>query len=240
MTAIKKGAYSYLTKPFDPKELLLKVRNALEKRRLAFQVKNLKTLVEEKYGFANIVGRSEKMIRIFEQIAQIARTDFTVRIFGESGTGKELVAKAIHCHSLRQNAPVHRRELRRPARNAPRKRALRTRKGRLHGRPAIPEGTVRAGRQGDDLSRRDLRDAALAPGQASAGASGTGIQARRERADPEGRRPGHRGDEQGPQEGGRGREIPGGPLSTGSRSSPWTCPRSASARRTFPSSSNIS
>ncbi len=105
VAAIQRGAYSYLTKPFEPKELLLKVRNALEKQRLTFQVRNLKTLVEEKYGFANIVGRSEAMVRIFEQIARIARTDFTVRIFGESGTGKELVAKAIHCHGPRQNAP---------------------------------------------------------------------------------------------------------------------------------------
>ena len=105
VTAIKKGAYSYLTKPFDPKALLLNVKNALEKQRLTFQVRNLKTLVEEKYGFANIIGRSEKMVRVFEQITQIARTDFTVCIYGESGTGKELVAKAIHCHGLRQDAP---------------------------------------------------------------------------------------------------------------------------------------
>ena len=105
VTATKKGAYSYLTKPFDPKELLLEVKNALEKQRLTFQLKTLKTLIEEKYGFANIIGRSEKMVQVFEQINQIARTDFTVRIYGESGTGKELVAKAIHCHSLRQNAP---------------------------------------------------------------------------------------------------------------------------------------
>ena len=105
VAAIKKGAYSYLTKPFDPKALLLNVRNALDKRRLAFQVRNLKTLVEEKYGFANIIGRSPKMLRVFEKISQIARTDFTVCIYGESGTGKELAAKAIHIHSPRQNGP---------------------------------------------------------------------------------------------------------------------------------------
>jgi two-component system response regulator GlrR len=105
VTAIKKGAYSYLTKPYDPKELLLQVKNALEKQRLTFQVKTLKSFIEEKYGFANIIGRSEKMVKVFEQIHQIAQTDFTVLIYGESGTGKELVAKAIHCRSIRQNAP---------------------------------------------------------------------------------------------------------------------------------------
>ena len=105
VAAIRKGAYSYLTKPFDAKALLMNVKNALDKQRLTFQVRNLKTLVEEKYDFANIIGRSAKMVKVFEQIAQIARTDFTVRIYGESGTGKELVAKAIHIHSRRQNAP---------------------------------------------------------------------------------------------------------------------------------------
>jgi two-component system response regulator GlrR len=105
VAAIQKGAYSYLTKPFDAKALLMNVKNALDKQRLTFQVRNLKTLVEEKYDFANIIGRSAKMVRVFEQIEQIARTDFTVRIYGESGTGKELVAKAIHIHGRRQNAP---------------------------------------------------------------------------------------------------------------------------------------
>ncbi len=105
VAAIRKGAYSYLTKPFDAKALLMNVKNALDKQRLTFQVRNLKTLVEEKYDFANIIGRSAKMVKVFEQIAQIARTDFTVRIYGESGTGKELVAKAIHIHSRRRNAP---------------------------------------------------------------------------------------------------------------------------------------
>ena len=105
VAAIRKGAYSYLTKPFDAKALLMNVKNALDKQRLTSQVRNLKTLVEEKYDFANIIGRSAKMVKVFEQIAQIARTDFTVRIYGESGTGKELVAKAIHIHSRRQNAP---------------------------------------------------------------------------------------------------------------------------------------
>ncbi len=59
--AMKKGAYSYLTKPFDAQELLLQIRIALENRRLTSEVKRLETLLEEHYGFSNIVARSEKM-----------------------------------------------------------------------------------------------------------------------------------------------------------------------------------
>jgi two-component system response regulator GlrR len=70
-----------------------------------YQIRNLQTMIQEKYDVHNIVGKSEKMKRIFEQIGQIARTDFTVSIYGESGTGKELVAKAIHCSSLRAKKP---------------------------------------------------------------------------------------------------------------------------------------
>jgi len=103
--AVKKGAYSYLTKPFDHKELSLQIRNALEKQRLMSRIRELQTLVQDKYNITNIVGKSEKMKKVFEQIGQIAATDFTVYIYGESGTGKELVAKAIHCNSLRASQP---------------------------------------------------------------------------------------------------------------------------------------
>ncbi|HNT01636.1 MAG TPA: response regulator, partial [Candidatus Saccharicenans sp.] len=92
--AVKKGAYSYLTKPFDHKELSLQIRNALEKQRLMSQIRDLEMIIQDKYNISNIVGKSEKMKKVFEQIGQVAKTDFTVYIYGESGTGKELVAKA--------------------------------------------------------------------------------------------------------------------------------------------------
>jgi len=101
--AMKKGAYSYLTKPFDPQELLLQIRMALENSRLTSEVRRLETLLEERYGFSNIVARSEKMRSLLEGISQIAKTDSTVYIHGESGTGKELIAKAIHMASERKN-----------------------------------------------------------------------------------------------------------------------------------------
>jgi two-component system, NtrC family, response regulator GlrR len=99
--AMKKGAHSYLTKPFDPQELLLQIKIALENRRLTSEVKRLESLLDDRYGFSNIVTRSEKMRLLLEKVAQIARTDSTVYIHGESGTGKELIAKAIHLASER-------------------------------------------------------------------------------------------------------------------------------------------
>jgi two-component system response regulator GlrR len=103
--AMKKGAYSYLTKPFDPQELLLQIKMALENRRLTSEVKRLETLLDKQYGFSNIVARSSKMHSLLDSVAQIAKTDSTVYIQGESGTGKELIAKAIHMASDRKTKP---------------------------------------------------------------------------------------------------------------------------------------
>ena len=103
--AMKKGAYSYLTKPFEPQDLLLQIERALENRRLNVEIKRLKGLLEERYDFTNIVARSEKMRRVLEIVSQIAKTESTVYIHGESGTGKELIAIAIHLDSERKNKP---------------------------------------------------------------------------------------------------------------------------------------
>jgi two-component system response regulator GlrR len=103
--AMKRGAYSYLTKPFDHQDLLLQIERALENRRLNIEIKRLKGLLEERYDFTNIVGRSEKMKKVLEMVSQIAKTESTIYIHGESGTGKELIAKAIHLASERKNKP---------------------------------------------------------------------------------------------------------------------------------------
>jgi len=101
--AIKRGAYNYLTKPFDARELLLQISRALEKQKLAAENRRLKGLLEERYAFANIVTKSETMRQVLEAVARIALTDSTVYIHGESGTGKELIAKAIHLASDRKD-----------------------------------------------------------------------------------------------------------------------------------------
>ena len=103
--AMKKGAYSYLTKPFDHHKLLFQVEKALENRRLTSEIKRLKGLLNEHYNFANIVAKSEKMEKVLMQVALVAKTESTVYIHGESGTGKELIAKALHLSSSRKEKP---------------------------------------------------------------------------------------------------------------------------------------
>ena len=103
--AMKRGAYSYITKPYESRELLFQIQKALENRRLFSEIERLKGLLETKYGFSNIVARSDKMRKVLEGISRIANTDSTVLILGESGTGKDLIAKAIHLASERKEKP---------------------------------------------------------------------------------------------------------------------------------------
>lgn len=103
--AMKKGAYGYLTKPFNTPELLLQIERALENRRLNFEIQRLKELLQERYDFSNIIARSEGMRKVLDVVSRIAGTESTVFLQGESGTGKEIVAKAIHLASLRKNKP---------------------------------------------------------------------------------------------------------------------------------------
>ena len=103
--ATKKGAYDFLTKPFEAKDLLYRLEKALEVGRLKVEVDRLRHMVKQRYQFDNIIASSEKMQHILNQVAQIASTDSTVCLYGESGTGKELMAKAIHLSSPRSKGP---------------------------------------------------------------------------------------------------------------------------------------
>jgi two-component system response regulator GlrR len=100
--AMRRGAYTYLSKPFDARELSLHVNRALENSRLTTEVNRLKGLLAERYDFKNIVARSAIMQQVLEAVARIAQIDSTVHIYGESGTGKELIARAIHLASPRK------------------------------------------------------------------------------------------------------------------------------------------
>ncbi len=100
--ALKAGALDYIAKPFDIEELKIIVRKAVERKELEDENLHLRTALEERFTFANILGKSAKMQEIFTIIQRIARTNSTVLISGESGTGKELIARAIHYNSGRR------------------------------------------------------------------------------------------------------------------------------------------
>jgi DNA-binding NtrC family response regulator len=103
--AIKLGAFDFIEKPINPRVISLLVERALEKQTLILQNRDLRSKLEDKFHFKNIIGRSEKMVKIFELIRHIAPYDSSVLIIGESGTGKELIANAIHYNSPRASMP---------------------------------------------------------------------------------------------------------------------------------------
>ncbi len=102
---LKMGAMDYIVKPFNMEELKIIVAQGLENRRIQQENVLLKKDLEEKYGMNNMVGKSKKMLEVYNLIEKIAGTDSTVLISGESGTGKELAARAIHFHSRRRERP---------------------------------------------------------------------------------------------------------------------------------------
>jgi two-component system NtrC family response regulator len=103
--AMKAGAYDYVTKPIDYEALELVVHRAMERQNLLDEVRNLRSVLDQRYGFESIVGRSKRLLRVLEMASRVAQHDSTVLILGETGTGKELLARAIHHNSRRKNKP---------------------------------------------------------------------------------------------------------------------------------------
>lgn len=103
--ATQLGAFDFIAKPFKNDEILLVIKNALERRRLRDENERLRESLRQRFSFRNIIGKSAPMQQIYDLIAQVAPRRSTVLIQGESGTGKELVAKAIHAASTRADAP---------------------------------------------------------------------------------------------------------------------------------------
>ncbi len=108
--ALKRGANDYFSKPWDNEKLLIEIERMISKRRLERENLELKRALKQRYSFPNIVGKSERMLKILDLVAQVAPSRATILITGETGTGKELIANAIHAHSARAEhpfVPVH-------------------------------------------------------------------------------------------------------------------------------------
>ncbi|MCP3968612.1 MAG: sigma-54-dependent Fis family transcriptional regulator [Lentisphaerae bacterium] len=105
VSAMKEGAFDYITKPFKFDELLLTVQRALSYENAMVENKLLKRSLKTKYHFDFIIGDSEPMLRVYSLIEKVAKTGSTVLVTGASGTGKELIARAIHESSARSKHP---------------------------------------------------------------------------------------------------------------------------------------
>ncbi|HOX39428.1 MAG TPA: sigma-54 dependent transcriptional regulator [Candidatus Brocadiia bacterium] len=103
--AVKLGAYDYISKPFDTEDLVLRLQHALRERAMRRELSVLYTQNEESAPLRELMGHSDVVKRIQEQVRIVSATDFTVVILGETGTGKELVARSVHQNSLRRDKP---------------------------------------------------------------------------------------------------------------------------------------
>ncbi len=103
--AVKRGAFDYVSKPFTPEELRVAARRALDGRKMLIMNLALRRELESKGEFDLVVGKSRAMACVLDIVRQVSPAESTVLITGASGTGKELIAREIHRHSLRRNAP---------------------------------------------------------------------------------------------------------------------------------------
>jgi len=103
--AMQKGAYTYILKPFDNEQLVLYANKAVTMYRVVKENRELRSAVEDRYSFHNIIGKSKAMRNVFQVVRKVAPASATVLIEGASGTGKELVARALHVNSPRKDKP---------------------------------------------------------------------------------------------------------------------------------------
>jgi DNA-binding NtrC family response regulator len=103
--ALKSGASDYFSKPWDNEKLLIEIDRQIARTRLERENRELRRALKERYAFPNIVGKSERMLRVLDLVAQVAPSKSNILITGETGTGKELIAKAIHANSPRADKP---------------------------------------------------------------------------------------------------------------------------------------
>ena len=103
--ALRKGAADYILKPLDFDEVLIRIENLMEHRKLIHENKYLREQIDQEYNFNHIIGESDAMKEVYKMVERISQATSNVLITGESGTGKELVARAIHSNGPRTKRP---------------------------------------------------------------------------------------------------------------------------------------
>ena len=201
--ALKSGANDYFSKPWDNEKLLIEIDRMIARRRLERENRQLKRALKQRYSFPNIIGKSERMLRLLDLVTQVASSRSTILITGETGTGKELIAKAIHANSPRAdhmfvavNSGSLPPELLESSPFGHAKGAF-TSAGQSH------KGVLRDRQPRHDLLRRNRHHRSGDAGQTAARDSRARVHAARLDRDGEGRRTDSGGDEFGSEETGR-------------------------------------
>ena len=189
IAAIRAGAYDFVTKPIEMELLAVILRRAVERRQLQQQIHSLRETVQRAGRFEDLLGQSPPMLKLYDQLAQIADSEASVLIMGESGTGKEVVARACTSVAKRREKPFVAVNVAALPDTLLESELVRARQGGLHRRPQRPQGAFRPGRGRDVVSRRNRRDAAGDAAQAAAGLGGEQGPADRQREGSCRRRP---------------------------------------------------
>jgi CheY-like chemotaxis protein len=182
--AVKAGAYDFLEKPLDRERLIVTLRNALERRRMAREVEGLRELTEGRW---EMVGKSPAMTALYAQIAKVAPTRTRVLITGESGTGQGAGRPGAAPGEHPAQQAVREGELRAIPPELIESELFGHERGAFTGASARKKGPVRDGRRRHHLPRRGRGHDRLGPGQGAARAAVGGVHPGGRRADPEGR-----------------------------------------------------
>ena len=181
--ALRKGAYDMLIKPFEPEELLHRVRNALKQNELMRENRELRDELAEREKFSDIIGESRALMLVLETASKVAERDFPILITGDSGTGKELVAQAIHRGSTRRGRKFVAINCGALPQSLLESELFGVAQGRVHGRGRRADGLF-SRRRRHAVSRRGREPADERPESAPALFPGKGILSRRRHASP--------------------------------------------------------
>ena len=177
LEAVRRGAYGFFEKPFNPEEVRHIVHQAAHSHELEREIMRLRSELMGSRGFGHLIGASPALDATLKQARAVAKTSATVLLPGEHGTGKDVLARAIHEESARVR-PLRRRLLRGAARDADRVGTLRPREGLLHRRARAARGALQAGRRWNLVPRRDQRGAHVDAGQNPTFLAGAPVRAR--------------------------------------------------------------